>query len=663
MAGITAQELNVILSARDREFTKAMDRANRRVQRFAKQSEKDLRGVSSSFNMLGKAAARLGPLIAGAFTIQGFANIAQSAVEIENLSNVAGVTTGRFQELAFAASTMGVEQDKLSDILKDVNDKFGDYVQTGAGPLADFFENIAPKVGLTADSFADLSSEQKLGAYVNALEKANLSQADMTFYMEAIASDATLLQGAFADNGRELDRLATKFRDAGAVMDEDMIQAAKEAKEEFQLASKVISAQFSIALANLLPVITDLSSFMAAAAKNIGAGYEAMQEFINPTSELETAIDNTVLAMSDEITQSRNLSIALGQSTNMSVDAATQKLREAQERYKNVESIIAEQRALKLGSDEYLGIVNKINTFRDAMNSLGINTADGMIAPNMMNRERFEQYEEALRDALIEQREFLKTEKATQDQLENTRKNIDKLEGALADAKDGYVTFGEELISSVVKSDRLKAKLREVTASTVETHGAVSVLGVTLQAADGQFSALESSVQTFEQGLTDAFMSILDKNQSFKDSMKQMAAEVIKELYRVLVVRQMVSGISSAFGLDLFTGPSTGSFGLPFGVASGGAVNAGQPYTVGEHGREIFVPSTAGRILSVPQSKDAVSGGGGDVIVQQTINVTTGVQQTVRNEIKSMMPQIAESAKGAVADARQRGGSYRRALG
>ena len=145
--------------------------------------------------------------------------------------------------------------------------------------------------------------------------------------------------------------------------------------------------------------------------------------------------------------------------------------------------------------------------------------------------------------------------------------------------------------------------------------------------------------------------------------MKQMAAEVIKELYRVLVVRQMVSGFLGATGLDLFTGPATGSYGLPFGVASGGAVNAGQPYTVGEHGREIFVPSTAGRILSVPQSKDAVSGGGGDVIVQQTINVTTGVQQTVRNEIKSMMPQIAESAKSAVADARQRGGSYRRALG
>jgi hypothetical protein len=662
MAGITAQELNVILSARDREFTKAMDRANRRVQRFAKQSEKELRSVSSSFNMLGKAAARLGPLIAGAFTIQGFANIAQSAVEIENLSNVAGVTTGRFQELAFAASTMGVEQDKLSDILKDVNDKFGDYVQTGAGPLADFFENIAPKVGLTADNFADLSSEQKLGAYVNALEKANLSQADMTFYMEAIASDATLLQGAFADNGRELDRLATKFRDAGAVMDEDMIQAAKEAREEFQLASKVISAQLSVALADLLPVITDLATFLATAAKNIGAGYEAMQEFLNPTRQVETAIDNVVLAMADEIRQSRQLNIQLGQGQQMSVAVAKQKLEEAENRLANAKAAVQEARAIVLQSPAYQSLQQRLGDYQLALNSIGMAT-ENVEGRNTRSSASFEELQQGIVETYKAMYRMLDTDEDLSQQIQTTEQNTKKLKEGLKNAKDGVVTFGNAIVSPIEKSERLKNKLNGVTSSSVKTFDAMSALSDGLMTADKKFSLLESSVQTFEQGLTDAFMSILDKNKSFKDSMKQMAAEVIKELYRVLVVRQMVSAFLGGTGLDLFTGPATGSYGLPFGNASGGAVNAGQPYTVGEHGREIFVPSTAGRILSVPQSKDAVSGGGGDVVVQQTINVTTGVQQTVRNEIKSMMPQIAESAKSAVADARQRGGSYRRALG
>jgi hypothetical protein len=45
-------------------------------------------------------------------------------------------------------------------------------------------------------------------------------------------------------------------------------------------------------------------------------------------------------------------------------------------------------------------------------------------------------------------------------------------------------------------------------------------------------------------------------------------------------------------------------------------------------------------------------------VVNQTINVTTGVQQTVRAEIKSLMPQIADNAKAAVLDAKRRGGSY-----
>ena len=90
-------------------------------------------------------------------------------------------------------------------------------------------------------------------------------------------------------------------------------------------------------------------------------------------------------------------------------------------------------------------------------------------------------------------------------------------------------------------------------------------------------------------------------------------------------------------------------------------MNAGQAAVVGEHGREIFVPSSAGRVLSVGQAQSAIGGGNG-VTINQTINVTTGVQQTVRNEIKTMLPQIAESAKAAVVDSKRRGGSYGRAF-
>ena len=87
-------------------------------------------------------------------------------------------------------------------------------------------------------------------------------------------------------------------------------------------------------------------------------------------------------------------------------------------------------------------------------------------------------------------------------------------------------------------------------------------------------------------------------------------------------------------------------------------MQSGQPYMVGERGPELFVPNSQGSI--VPNKR--MGGDSGSIVINQTINVTTGVQQTVRAEIANLMPQIANAAKSAVADARMRGGSYSKSL-
>jgi hypothetical protein len=89
------------------------------------------------------------------------------------------------------------------------------------------------------------------------------------------------------------------------------------------------------------------------------------------------------------------------------------------------------------------------------------------------------------------------------------------------------------------------------------------------------------------------------------------------------------------------------------GAAIGGPLQANSPYMVGERGPELFVPSRSGSIVP---NEDMMGGSG--VTVNQTINVTTGVQQTVRVEIANLMPQIAEATKAAVLDARKRGGQF-----
>ena len=67
------------------------------------------------------------------------------------------------------------------------------------------------------------------------------------------------------------------------------------------------------------------------------------------------------------------------------------------------------------------------------------------------------------------------------------------------------------------------------------------------------------------------------------------------------------------------------------------------------HPNETVIDHTKGRVSS---------GGTEAVVVNQTINVTTGVQQTVRAEIANLMPQIAESAQDAVLGAVVQGGGF-----
>lgn len=163
----------------------------------------------------------------------------------------------------------------------------------------------------------------------------------------------------------------------------------------------------------------------------------------------------------------------------------------------------------------------------------------------------------------------------------------------------------------------------------------------------------QTILQSIEGSLESGFMAMVEGTKSVKDAFKQMAYEIIKELYRVLVVQRMVGGISSAVGL--FAGPSTGSFGLPFGRESGGTMMANTPYLVGERGPEIVVPRHSGTVINADKTSKAM-GGGGDITVQNNISVTGSDAAAVRAEVAKMIPQITNATKAAIIDAKQRGG-------
>ncbi|WP_227539053.1 phage tail protein [Klebsiella pneumoniae] len=216
------------------------------------------------------AAVATGALMAGTALAAMIKHTAEVGVEISRLSKIANASTTDFQKYAIAASAAGISQEKFSDIMKDVNDKVGDFLSTGGGELQDFFKTIAPKVGVTAEQFKNLSGPAAMQLYVDTLQKANVSQAQMTFYMEAIANDATALIPMFQNGGKAISEMADISEKLGLILDQKTIRAAQELETTGWLVNSSMQGLRTQIAAGLMPTISDLTGeFTTFAAKGI----------------------------------------------------------------------------------------------------------------------------------------------------------------------------------------------------------------------------------------------------------------------------------------------------------------------------------------------------------------------------------------------------------
>ena len=220
-------------------------------------------------------------------------------------------------------------------------------------------------------------------------------------------------------------------------------------------------------------------------------------------------------------------------------------------------------------------------------------------------------------------------------------KDIEKREDAEIESqetiKNSYMNMGALRVQSEKDAAAKSILTATQTASTIK-----EVLTPEMQ---GIIDLSKSIGSSFES----AMMSAAKGTLTLKDAFKTMANDVIGELYRIFVVKQITgfveSAVLGAFGVS--PPPEVGG-----SAAFGGPVSAGRGVVVGERGPEVFFPNSNGVIAP----NNSVSGG--EIIINQNINVTTGVQQTVRAEILGLMPQISAASKSAVLDAKRRGGAF-----
>lgn len=183
--------------------------------------------------------------------------------EMQDLSNLTGQSVSDFEAYAFGVQSVGLAADKLADISKDTKDKIGDFLETGGGAFADFMENVATKTGIAAEELIKMSGPDALIAMKDAMDEAGVSSERQIFYLEAIASDASLLLPLLQDQGQAWHDLAENAREMGvAISDLDNKQLIELAQtlDDFRLSIGIAKREIVLALA---PAIKDLAKYFA----------------------------------------------------------------------------------------------------------------------------------------------------------------------------------------------------------------------------------------------------------------------------------------------------------------------------------------------------------------------------------------------------------------
>ncbi|WP_230531126.1 hypothetical protein [Microvirga roseola] len=227
--------------------------------------------------------------------------------------------------------------------------------------------------------------------------------------------------------------------------------------------------------------------------------------------------------------------------------------------------------------------------------------------------------------------------------LEAERQTIGLSAGDTAKAEAAFRLLEAAKEANVAITPTLQAQIDQVAAA----YGEASQKIEDAEEAHRNFEDAIAEFGSIASGALSGFISDLREGKDAAEALETMLSRVADRLIDM--------ALDSLFGggnfLDSLLGGGGGLSFNPTGRASGGLVKPGTAYTVGESGRETFVPTTPGRII--PNGK---SGGGMQVIV----NNHAGVQVSTRQERgpNGDMRPVLDLVKADMVRERNRNGSF-----
>lgn len=253
---------------------------------------------------------------------------ANAARELQTFASISNATTQEFQKMAVGAETMGISSEKLADQLKDFNEKLGEFITIGSGGAVDFFEQIAIKTEGSAEAarklaleMQNLSGPQALQLYVDKLEEAGVTQQQMSFYLESMASDTTNLIPLLRDGGKGFEYWADAAERAGVIMDEHAIEKANELRVQMDLLNLQVQGVKNQFIQGLMPALVSVgdglsdatmeTNLMADAGETLGEVFKGVAAVGMGVYAVIKMLSNAIAGLAvDAVNAKKNVDLA-----------------------------------------------------------------------------------------------------------------------------------------------------------------------------------------------------------------------------------------------------------------------------------------------------------------------------------------------------------------
>ena len=173
----------------------------------------------------------------------------------------------------------------------------------------------------------------------------------------------------------------------------------------------------------------------------------------------------------------------------------------------------------------------------------------------------------------------------------------------------------------------------------------------------------EDLANTIASSMETAMMSMVDGTKTVKDAFRDMARDIIKHLYKVLVVQQMINALGGFMSTSSNATISNIGGELSTMTLDGGGYTGDAPRSGGLDGKGGFMAMMHPRETVIDHTKANSGGTGQNVVINQSFNFAANGDDSVKRIIAQAAPQIAQMTKNSMLNDRRRGGTTKAVFG